>query len=679
MGSLVLLTALSLLFWIWFLNQNNWREAVILALITLAAIIVIITETLGIFNLITYQYVFYSWLLVNFIFLVILFRKRAFVGIKVENWRKIVLEDAQSLIRTHWVVLGLILAIITIGFNGAAFEPNGYDSLSYHLARILHWLQNRSVDHYPTNTIRQLVMSPGAEFTMLHLMLLGNNDRLAYLPQWFSMVGSMVVATLIAKRLGADRSGQVLAATVALTIPVGILEASGTLNDYVVAFWILCFYYFSISLIMGEQNWVTRFGFSFSLGLAILTKSTAYVYALPAFLWLFVHYLRARQKEILLTVIFAGVVSLLLNLGHFTRNITTFGSFVGSPTETSLYLNELHTPTAVVSNLVRNVSLHLSTPSGSVNLYIVQAVKGLHRLLGMDVNDPRTTFMADTLLFQYGLSTQIRHEVYASNFVHLVLIMLAILVFILKGHEIFDSRNRNFLVAYACTVLGTFLVFSLVLKWQPFHSRQQLPFFLLFSPFIAIILNRTLKWSVNLTGVILLVFSLPWLLFNQSRPMVSTAYLKYLVYSTAGRMHLSSVAQQASLDKQFFYGITCDPHDQLFREVQSLHEPLQDAIGYLEDQSSCTDIGFVPCYDQIEYPVWKMLRERISSDLRIEHVLVKNGSEKATHTYPPFNPCAIISLRREPENSLLIGDNIFNRVFTSSSMDGNSSVSIYTK
>jgi len=493
------------------------------------------------------------------------------------------------------------------------------------------------------------------------------------------MLGSLVVASLIAKRLGADRSEQILAAILALTIPVGILEASGTLNDYVVAFWIMCFYYFSLRLIMDGSDWSTQFGFCFSLGLAILTKSTAYVYALPACLWILVQYLRSFQKGILVTVLFAGIVSLSLNVGHFARNMTTFGSIVGSSAETNLYLNEVHTASAVVSNLIRNVSLHLVTPSEKINSYEVQAVKGLHTLLGMDVNDPRTTFMANTLLFRYGLSTQIRHEVYAGNFLHFSLILLSVLAFLLKGKEIFDSRERMYVLAYACVALGTFLVFSVVLKWQPFHSRQHLPFFLLLTPFIAVTLNRTLKGPVNFVGILLLTLSVPWLLFNQSRPLVSTAYLKHLFYTVAGNFHVASLASQVGLDNQYFYGITCDPHDQLFREVQSLHEPLENAIDYLGTLPACNDVGFVPCYDQIEYPVWEILNEKIGSDLRIEHVLVKNGSERTTQNFPPFDPCVVISLRREPDASLMIGNDLFNMVFTSSSQDGNSSVSVYTK
>jgi hypothetical protein len=52
-------------------------------------------------------------------------------------------------------------------------------------------------------------------------------------------------ATLIAKQqLGANQTGQLIAAVFVATIPMGILQASSTQNDYVLSFWLICFVYF---------------------------------------------------------------------------------------------------------------------------------------------------------------------------------------------------------------------------------------------------------------------------------------------------------------------------------------------------------------------------------------------------------------------------------------------------
>jgi hypothetical protein len=48
-----------------------------------------------------------------------------------------------------------VLALIT--------PPNMYDSMTYHMSRVVHWIQNGSLAHYPTSIGRQLFLPPGAE------------------------------------------------------------------------------------------------------------------------------------------------------------------------------------------------------------------------------------------------------------------------------------------------------------------------------------------------------------------------------------------------------------------------------------------------------------------------------------------------------------------------------------
>ena len=99
---------------------------------------------------------------------------------------------------------------------------------------------------------------------------------------------------------------QIFAAAVCATIPMGIMESSSTQNDYVVAFWMVCLAYYVVS-IAGSDSVVSRASLSTpvteqrqhadgalasvgrrslhplkvgaSVGLAFLTKGTAYIYS----------------------------------------------------------------------------------------------------------------------------------------------------------------------------------------------------------------------------------------------------------------------------------------------------------------------------------------------------------------------------------------------------------------
>jgi hypothetical protein len=111
----------------------------------------------------------------------------------------------------------------------------------YHMARVANWVDHRSIRCYPTHILRQLFFGPWAEFAITNLQILAGSDRLANMVQYASMLGSAVGVSLISKKMHADAQGQLLAAVFCATIPIGILEASGTQNDYVTAFWFLCF------------------------------------------------------------------------------------------------------------------------------------------------------------------------------------------------------------------------------------------------------------------------------------------------------------------------------------------------------------------------------------------------------------------------------------------------------
>ena len=42
--------------------------------------------------------------------------------------------------------------------------PNNWDSMTYHLTRVEHWMQRQTVIHYATNNVRQVSQPPLAEY-----------------------------------------------------------------------------------------------------------------------------------------------------------------------------------------------------------------------------------------------------------------------------------------------------------------------------------------------------------------------------------------------------------------------------------------------------------------------------------------------------------------------------------
>ena len=112
--------------------------------------------------------------------------------------------------------------------------------MTYHLARVMRWIQDASLAPFPSHQISQDIQPPWAEYTLLNLHLLSGSDWLDGLVQWGCFAGCVVGVSLIAARLGAGGRGQVFAAVYAATIPMAIIQASSVQNDLVVAYWLVC-------------------------------------------------------------------------------------------------------------------------------------------------------------------------------------------------------------------------------------------------------------------------------------------------------------------------------------------------------------------------------------------------------------------------------------------------------
>ena len=256
---------------------HRWREALLAGAIVWGVLVAAFTEGLSLFGLLTWPWLVALWGLATATASAVLVLTRAGFsvgggsdltpspfplgkGSRRSNRQPLLQREAAAVrlsLSAWWrggrgvrpsrlpermVVLsicGLGAIVVIAGLTAIVAPPNTYDSMTYHLPRVMHWIQNQSVAHYPTHIPRQLHFPPGAEFILTHLHILAGNDRLLNLVQWIGMVGSIIGVSLLAQRLGAAGAGQVLASVVAATLPMGMLQASSTQNDYVVTFWLV--------------------------------------------------------------------------------------------------------------------------------------------------------------------------------------------------------------------------------------------------------------------------------------------------------------------------------------------------------------------------------------------------------------------------------------------------------
>ena len=518
-------------------------------------------------------------------------------------------------------LLGFFLAIAAVIFAltlvlALVAPPNNWDSMTYHMSRVANWIQNQSVAHYPTHTIRQLDAPPWAGFAITHLQLLSGGDRFANLVQWGSMAGCVVGVSLIAQQLKSGLSGQLIASAMALTIPMGLLQSVTTQNDYVVSFWLVCITYNVLLILDGQVTPRIIFELSSSLGLAVLTKATAYIYAFPFGLVAIAFAVKHAKVRTIKFAIWGGATAILLNLGHWWRNWNAFETLLGL--SGGVTRNQLFTPAAIASNTIRNVALHASTASQTINHYIEQFVIGLHSsFLGLDINDPRTTFINTDFGIPVTPKDQpiFLNEDVSGNPVHLVFILICI-----GAYFAFPKARSLQRTIYLSALLTTVVLYNTVVAWQPWATRLHLPFFVLSAAFMGSVIGSLVasKWLHRLLIFGLSLSALPYVLFSAVRPLTSSSH--FLTFT-------SSVFNISRFKRRF----TSQP---------TLADAYSDAIESVLEYD-CRDVGLYLGGEVWDYPLWVIAQDK-SPRIRFRAVEVSNASRNISSPSIRGGPCAVL-------------------------------------
>lgn len=499
-----------------------------------------------------------------------------------------------------WRAAGAGLAVIAVvtGAIAATSPPNTWDAMTYHLPRVMTWIQQGSVAHFPTATERQVHHAPWAEYALLQFQVLTGTDRLANLVQWFATVVGVTGVSRLAAALGGGPPAQVFAAVFAGTLPMGILQSTSTQTDAVTACWLVCAVHFGFAAAEGRGGpaalrspWLVGAAF----GLAALTKATGALYAGPFAAWLLVRRARGPRPGRWRAPALALGLAAAINVPHALRNIAVFGAVhpaQGDESGRFGTLNESFTLRILASNALRNAGLQLAAPVPRINRLTERAIRALHGWIGADPDDPRATLEAAS----FRLERHVFHEDYAGNPAHALLLMGLLLAAWARGLLRRGPVQPGYLLSLAAGAAGFFLL----LKWQPWHGRLHLPWLVLSAPVAGCLATALLgRRPLRTLAMFLLLAALPWCLLNRNHPVLGGDSL-----------------------------LTTSRPGQIFIRRPDLLEPYRETARYIE-RSGARRIGLVSRHDGAddwEYPLWLLLGEPAGGSRRIEHVGVTNAT-----------------------------------------------------
>ena len=522
------------------------------------------------------------------------------------------------------LVGGILVVLVAIGW---LFLPNNADSLVYHLARVAHWIQNSSVDHYATHTTAQLELAPLQEFNMLHLHLLADTDRLDGFVQLAAFVVAVVGVSELTRLLGATSDVQAAAAVIAAAIPTAILEGTSTQNNLFAAS-------VGVGLLVIVMAWeplgnvvVPAIALGLTAGLSFLSKGTLAPLVGPAVLLLGARIALAEARRsswaavgrrVAVVAVVAGVCALLVAGPFVKRNHDLFGSVAGPVTRVTL--NDAVSERASAGNVVRSVAANFrignggDDPDSVTSRFVLDRLRPVFEWTGAGKDDPAFTLGWGVDVFAAGDFSQLqRNEDYGANPWHVLLIVFALVVLGLRWAR-GDRRARLPLLIGVALGVG-FVAFASTARWSLYATRYQLPVLVLWTPLIAIALASVNRNLMRAAVVLLVVSCLPTLLDSSTRPL------------------LDRPDPTNDLDPYF---ATRPDGDQLPFNAADFVD-LRDALM----ATGCTRVGVANAIT-FEYPLWVGL-EHAGWEGELRHVEVQNASGALEAT--DFEPCATIRQR----------------------------------
>ena len=125
-------------------NQQDWQKTYLTSLLIWGVILTGLTECLSFFQILNFQWLFLSWLLLSLGIATFYYRKilRSLTKISKKRPVRFSWSRVLPLFRFNSVlVLTCLVFVLTVGFLAVYAAPNNWDSMIYHLSRVVYWQQ----------------------------------------------------------------------------------------------------------------------------------------------------------------------------------------------------------------------------------------------------------------------------------------------------------------------------------------------------------------------------------------------------------------------------------------------------------------------------------------------------------------------------------------------------------
>ena len=596
-----------------------------------------LTELLSLFKCISSSYITISWICIDLVLVgVVIFRvvcrgRKDFFG----NTKTLI--NKRTFFFLFFSLVMLFFAIKTVPYN--------YDSMTYHLPRIYHWLQNRSISYYATGIDRQVANPVLSEYINLNVCgIWGGSDRLVNVLQCCSYLTDGIIVFHIAKKLRCSEKYCTMAAILFYTMPIAIAEAFTTQVDTLSSMFMLGFVYVILDLIdtsekmiFDESTWNKVIILAFSIALGYLSKPSVCIVMVLFALWLLFVVITRKDSFVVIGtyIVVALLIVAAMLLPTCYRNVCTFGAILAPVTGEARLVGTMNWRYLII-NFLKNFVLNMSTNwIANTNYYLETGVRILAKLLKVDIDN---IAIAGAGRQYFMISPQNYNHDFAINPVMIYLFIVSIVLFVVINRKKRLAETPN--IFYIVSSLS-FLSFCIIARWEPYTSRYMMGFFAILCPAIV---AQIQEWCADEDSIKIV-------------SVKSIIYLLCIFEFTGVILYHGNIAISSQRKEGSYYMLGSNIYEE--------YGEITDIINGM----SCDNVGLMIGEDTWEYPYWVQLRGK-----RIEHVNVKNDT--SIYEDVGFVPeCIILDDYEGLENGVMCHGIKYSKVYES---DGKR-ISLWTK
>jgi hypothetical protein len=552
------------------------------------------------------------------------------------------------------------------------------------MTRVEEWRQNLNVYPFPTSNLRQVNVPPLAEYIILNLQILSRSDYFANLIQFFSLIGTLSLGSLLVKLFGLDYKAQFFTILLILAIPMVIFQSTSTQTDLTASFFFMGVVYFIFKIFRSKSIlYKDIIIVSACLFLGGLVKYTVLVFSVPFLIFLFFDTVRKTSLKSAIQFILIGIFISVIVFGPFLfRNYIYYGNISGETVLVSTMGVNNPNLLKMLGNATKNMTDCMAIPWGDFNSFLFQISIKVHDFLGIAIDSQETNFSSSP----YGVIYVFAEDSVGSA-IHLFLFFVGFFIFIIK----FQVGKKHLYVIYYCCLIISFLTYSFLFKWQPWGwgNRLLLPLFILAVLGISISGFKYLfksNFYSHLVFVLLILYCLPSVYLNKNKPIVNLYLSRSILNKPLGMLPKYQFDNQPiDIQNQFLQYYLFKENAYLIKSLTKEKKlklfALQDSLNFFNDekisifQKSRNENYFVnqpylfyeysklfesiPINrnrisleirgDSYEYPIWIFARQKFGNNVKIGHAKLNFKFKSRNHFPPSPNDLVIVENKNKLE------------------------------